>query len=430
MAHSTSKSSGGQATNLTISEAFPMASKHWGLGWFSCFLHLSPTLVVSGRLRVFDCRTSIRVTTMKLLREGQVVRQTYEVERFLGEGAFAEVYRVKHRFLGRQAMKVFKMAGMTLTETHQMLGEAIILSRIGHPNIVRVFDADLVNTAHGECAYFTMEYVAGGTLEDFWKSHGAAFVPVESSVDIARQVCRGLCVAHGEKPPIVHRDIKPPNILVGYDAGGLRARVSDFGLAKRVNPLTLLASARGTRRFKAPEVFKDSQSDSCAGDVWALGCTLYLLLSDRLPYANVPDRDLELGEFVSQQLAAPSTFNLKVDNRLDEIVMRALAPKPAHRYANAHKMLADLEAWRPSAKHIAPTKDSYSSDISKTALGPQSTADEAGARSLADQATKLAKIPGKLMEAADMMEEAFTKCPPLRERYEYQLKLWRKGLVG
>jgi serine/threonine-protein kinase len=367
---------------------------------------------------------------MRLLRDGQIIRESYEVERFLGEGAFAEVYRVKHRFLGRKAMKVFKMVGMTREEAHQMLGEAFMLSQIGHPNIVRVFDADLVKTARGEYAYFTMEYVAGGTLEDVWARHGSAFVPVETSVDIIRQVCRGLCVAHGEKPPIVHRDIKPPNILVGYDANGLRARVSDFGLAKRVNPLTLRLSAKGTRRFKAPEVFNDSQADSCAGDVWALGCTLYLLLSDRLPYANLSDEELESGEFASKQLAAPSTFNLKVDKRLDEIVMRALAPKPAQRYANAQKILTDLETWQPSAKHASRSQDSYSSDISKTALGPQSTADEAGARSLAEQAIKLAKTPSKLMEAADMMEEAITKCPPLRERFEYQLKLWRKGLVA
>lgn len=366
---------------------------------------------------------------MRLLQDGQMVRGSYEVERLLGEGAFAQVYRVKHRFLGRQAMKVFKMVGMTVEETHQMLGEAMILSRIGHPNIVRVFDADLVRTGRGECAYFTMEFVAGGTLEDFWKSHGAVFVPVETSVDIARQVCRGLCVAHSEQPPIVHRDIKPPNILVGYDAGGLRARVSDFGLAKRVNPLTYLASARGTRRFKAPEIFRNPQADSCAGDVWALGCTLYLLLTDRLPYGDVSDQDLESGDFITGRLAPPSTFNLRVDARLEEIVMRALSLKPAQRYANARKMLVDLEEWRPSAKNAGLGRDSYPTDLPKTALGPQSTVDEAGARDLADRAMKLSRQPGKLMEAADMMEEAFTKCPPLCDRYEYNLKLWRKGLV-
>jgi serine/threonine protein kinase len=180
---------------------------------------------------------------MGLLSEGQVIRGTYEVERFLGEGAFAEVYRVKHRFLGRQAMKVFKMTGMTVEETEEVLAEAILLSRLGHPNIVRVFDANVTETSRGVCGFFTMEYVAGGSLEQFWRSHGARLVPVETAVEILRQCCRGLAIAHGESPPVIHRDIKPQNILVGYDASGLRVRVSDFGLAKRVNPLTLMASA-------------------------------------------------------------------------------------------------------------------------------------------------------------------------------------------
>ena len=70
---------------------------------------------------------------MRLLEDGQIIRDTYEVERFLGEGAFAEVYRVRHRFLGRQAMKVFKRVGMSLDEINDMLGEAILLSRIGQP---------------------------------------------------------------------------------------------------------------------------------------------------------------------------------------------------------------------------------------------------------------------------------------------------------
>src|SRR6266496_3009460 len=106
---------------------------------------------------------------MSLLEEGQVIRETYEVERFLGQGAFAE--------------------------------------------------------------------------------------------------------AHREKPPIIHRDIKPQNILVGYEADGLRARVSDFGLAKKVNPLTMLATAAGTLTFKPPEAFSEHKGDSCAADVWAIGAT-------------------------------------------------------------------------------------------------------------------------------------------------------------
>src|SRR5690242_17384126 len=115
---------------------------------------------------------------MALLGEGMMIRDTYEVDRFLGEGAFAEVYRVKHRFLGRQAMKVFKAPGMTMAEVNAQLAEAITLSRMAHPNIIRVFDANTVKSSRGECAYFTMDYVAGGTLHDFWRSHGMRFVPL------------------------------------------------------------------------------------------------------------------------------------------------------------------------------------------------------------------------------------------------------------
>ena len=84
---------------------------------------------------------------MALLGTGLTIRDTYTVERFLGEGAFAEVYRVQHRFLGRQAMKVLKMPCESLDEVERLLSEAMLLSRMGHPNIVRVFDANTVDVA-------------------------------------------------------------------------------------------------------------------------------------------------------------------------------------------------------------------------------------------------------------------------------------------
>jgi serine/threonine-protein kinase len=244
-----------------------------------------------------------------LLREGQNIRDTYEVERFIGEGAFAEVYRVRHRFLGRQALKVFKRTGMTLEEIHGVLGEAILLSRIGHPNIVRVFDANTFESASGICGFFTMENVPGGSLDRFWRSHGASLVPIEMTIEIIRQVCRGIALAHAENPPIIHRDIKPQNILVGYEADGLRARVSDFGLAKKVNPLTLLATAAGTLTFKPPEAFTRAKADSCAGDVWALGVTLYVLLTDQLPFELDPERGWSNKTAFEKKLQPPCTWS-------------------------------------------------------------------------------------------------------------------------
>lgn len=367
---------------------------------------------------------------MVMLQDGQIVRGTYEVERYLGEGAFAEVYRVKHRFLGRQAMKVFKSAGMSTEETEQLLGEAILLSKIGHPNIVRVFDANITETSKGVCGFFTMEYVAGGSLEQLWRSYGTRFVPVEMAVEITRQVCRGLAVAHAENPPIIHRDIKPQNIMIGYDAEGLRARVTDFGLAKEVNPLTLMASARGTRCFKSPEAFKDFQSDSCAGDVWALGSTLYLLLADRLPYCDVGELDVFDPASFNRSMLLPSKINLEVDPLLDRILITALACKPEERYLNAQAMLSDLEKWKPNkGGNRSQSKGHIPLEMSKNALGAHTPISAGNAKQLADTALQLSKTPGKLMEAADLMEEAFNKCPDLRGKYEYQLKLWRRGMA-
>lgn len=229
---------------------------------------------------------------MSLLKEGEVIHNTYEVERFLGEGAFAEVYRVKHRFLGRQAMKVFKRIGMSVKDVEEMLSEAILLSRIGHPNIVRVFDANVTETSTGLMGFFTMEYVAGGTLDQFWRSDRRSLMPVETAVDILRQVCRGLVVAHRENPPIIHRDIKPQNILIGYDGHGLHARLSDFGLAKRVNPMTLMASSQGKEIRNCTIITTDSND-------------LVRPIHDRMPVIlpqDAEDRWLDPGEHDREQL--------------------------------------------------------------------------------------------------------------------------------
>ncbi|MGA2032913.1 MAG: serine/threonine-protein kinase [Thermoguttaceae bacterium] len=318
---------------------------------------------------------------------------------------------------------------MTIEETEEMLGEALVLSRIGHPNIIRVFDANTTDTSRGMCGFFTMEYVAGGSLERFWRSHGTRFVPVETAIDLIRQVCRGLAVAHQEQPPLVHRDIKPQNILVGYEPDGLRARVSDFGLAKHVNPLTLLASARGTPCFKPPEVFEDPQRDSCAGDVWAIGSTLYLLLTDRLPYGDLGETGALDPKCLQRPLAPPSRLNVQVDADLDSIVARSLATNPKDRYASAGAMLEDLAAWKPRpSKGSARALPAKSWEASKGALGTWSPGNQSEARKMIAKAVEFSRKANALNDAADLMEEAFNKWPDLRTQYEYQLKLWRRGV--
>lgn len=364
----------------------------------------------------------------RLLQVGDMIRDTYEVERYLSEGAFAEVYRVRHRFLGRQAMKVFKRPGMTQDEIEEMMSEAVLLSRIGHPNIVRVFDANVLETSCGQCGYFTMENIPGGSLDKFWRSHGGRLVPIETVIEIVKQVCRALKLAHTEDPPIIHRDIKPQNILIGYEADGLRARLSDFGLAKRVNKLTLLASAAGTLAFKPPEAFTQSQGDSTAGDVWAIGVTLYLLLTDSLPYEINPALGWSNQLAIDETPSPPSEFNVQVNNALDKIVMRCLAPRPDDRYANASALISALDLWKPgqTKKTLQPSATPMRS--SKDALGAGTAPNETEAEKLAGEAIRRAKENGMLMDAADLMEEAFNLWPSLRQKHATRVQLWRRGI--
>ena len=364
---------------------------------------------------------------MALLQEGQVIRDTYTVERFLGEGAFAEVYRVQHRFLGRQAMKVLKLSGASLEEIESLLAEALLLSRIGHPNVVRVFDANILEVKGARQGFLTMEYIAGGSLDRFWRSYRDSIMPVSEAVEIMKQVCAGIAVAHSEDPPIVHRDIKPQNILVGYDGAGLRVRVSDFGLAKHANPMTLLVSAKGTLSFKPPESLQNH--DSSAADVWAIGTTFYLLLTDTLPYPDLDERDIADASRFVRPLRPASVYNMNVDAALDAVLSRCLAAKPEDRYQNASELLDELSRWRPGrSSTMSSSTPSQGGSQAKSIFGRRSSSDIDAARRMINDALAASKKPGSLMSAADLLEEAINKAPELRDQYESQLKLWRRGV--
>ena len=279
---------------------------------------------------------------MALLESGEhVTGGSYVVERLLGQGAYSEVYRVRHAVLGRLAMKVLRKVG-TLAQTHRLLGEAVLLSRIGHPNVVRVFDAGTVTTAAGERGWFTMEYVAGGNLDDFRTAHTSG--PVPDTVEVLTQICAGLATAHAEDPPIVHRDLTPWNILVGEDRHGIRVRIGDFGLARRTHPDTGLASGEGTLAFMAPEALRYGIGSSTAADVYSIGVLAYLLLTDVLPH-----RDLAhtvYGADRREAPVAPSRFNHDVDAALDRLVLSTLDPAPLRRPPDATALGVALAAWQ------------------------------------------------------------------------------------
>lgn len=353
---------------------------------------------------------------MTLLACGDRVSDRIVVDRLLGEGAFAEVYRVRHDYLGWQAMKLFKQVA-SREETHEMLGEAQLLSTLGHPNVIRMFDASTVQTADGIRGFFTMEYVAGGSLERLAAAHRPA-VPVGLVVEVMAQIAAGLAVAHDHDPPILHRDLTLANVLVGYDGAGMRIRVSDFGLAKRADPFTRLASAQGTYAFMAPEVLRN-RGYGCASDVWSVGTIAYLMLTNHFPYHDGGSfSSFSLARF-NRPLLSPSRYNADVDATLDRIVLAALERDPDNRPATA-RVLADTLRERLEA--VGPVADPGGA---RAASRPPS--ERAGR--LADEALAACRVPGQLDRAADLMEEAVNLSPMLRERHLHRLTLWRRGVV-
>lgn len=361
----------------------------------------------------------------RILQDGIVINGQIMVERFLGEGAFAEVYRVKHPVLGRQAMKVFKKPLQAGDLMESLLAEAILLSRIGHPNIVRVFDAGTLTLGKESFGYMTMEYVGGGTLHDVWQAEGAVLMPAAKAVDLVRQAALGLSVAHLADPPIIHRDIKPGNILVAITGNGYVAKVSDFGLAREVNPLTLMATAAGTLPFKAPEVFTTNKADSATADVWSLGVVLYLLLTDEMPYCLAPDEPPQPRHF-KQPLTPPSRVHFECDASLDDIVLRALSYDPASRYRHAGEICEALQIWKPSS---VPNPAASSSPHSQKTILPVAGSESRDQAALLLKAAYVKAGTGAFASAADMLEEAIRADPALRASHESRIRLWRMGVA-
>lgn len=366
---------------------------------------------------------------MTILEPGQIINNTYEVENYIGEGAFAEVYRVKHRFLGRQALKVFKTPGMSIKDIDIYLSEAVILSKIDHPNIVRVFDANVFNLTNNNFGFFTMEYLPGGSLEKLWLSHGYSLMQVNQVVEIIYQVCSGISIAHAENPPIIHRDIKPQNILLGFNQDKLLVKMSDFGLAKKVNPLTLMASARGTIGFKAPETLENPLQDSCSGDVWAIGVTFFLLLTDMMPFGKMGATDWYQKEQYKKPRRLAGQINLNVDKELENILSSALSVNPKERFSNASEMLMEIRKWQKNNQKNIPDNQ-YSKSTTEYSNEDETKEKNNQADIFVDKALELSLFPSKLNQAVNLMAQAFDLNPKLHIRYDYQVDLWRKGFSG
>lgn len=343
---------------------------------------------------------------LERLGAGELIRDTYTIVRHIGSGAFGDVYLSRHRYMGLQALKVFSRQ-----EGTDALEEAYLLTKLSHPNIVRVFEANEFDHAGETYGYFSMEYVDGGTLLNIMDCN----LPIEARIGLGRDILSGLAFAHSQVPPIIHRDISPTNILIDQGNERLLAKVSDFGLAKHVDPQSLVASAAGKYLYMAPESFLGKHST--ATDVYSAAIVLFELFTGRHPFRvglSVSATASEMASIVResrvQSIPNVSDFCSDLGNHWNALFQGALAHDYEERPITAQDFLAQF---------IVACE-------SRPSTTPVATDDTSG---LVAEAKKLAEQADTLNDAIEILERACHLDPRVRERYAGMLSLWKRGIV-
>jgi len=313
---------------------------------------------------------------MATLAKGEIIDDTYEVQFFIGEGAFGETYRVNHKFLGTQVLKLFKEKYVQETDITIVTKEARILSKITHPNIVRVFETNSFSKNGKELYYLTMGFVSGETLGQLVTRKGPLLIPL--AISIQKDILTGLQCVQEQPRTIVHRDINPDNILVSYEKNRPVALIADFGLAQSMDQLSNLPGAAGRFPYFAPECFFGAYLPS--SDIFSAGIVLYQMITGRHPW----EYDLKFAgedheKLITAILSArkckvtkASVYNAACSAELDRIILKALSKNLDKRYKLASAFLNDLNEYEHepkaassiavnggSASSVVPSNDGY-----------------------------------------------------------------------
>ena len=257
----------------------------------------------------------------------------YQILRKLGAGGMANVYLAEDQELGRRvAIKILNDRHANDEQfVERFRREAKNAAALSHPNIVSIYDRGEAEGTY----YIAMEYLDGRSLKELILSRGDA--PIAVVVEYARQILSALKFAH--RHGIVHRDIKPHNVLV--DGEG-RVKVTDFGIARAgASQMTEAGSIVGTAQYLSPEQARGADVDQ-RSDLYSLGVLMYEMLTGEVPFSG--DTPVEIAmKHLSQTPAPPSTIRRDVPHDLDMVVMRTLAKSPDDRYQSADEMEADLD---------------------------------------------------------------------------------------
>lgn len=266
-----------------------------------------------------------------MLTEGMYIADRYEILGKVGAGGMSDVYKAKDLTLGRfVAIKVLKAEfSEDINFVTKFRSEAQAAAGLEHPNIVNIYDVGSENGLH----YIVMEYVEGITLKAYIEKKGQ--LSFKEAVSIAIQVGRGIEAAHNKN--IVHRDIKPQNIMISTEG---KVKVTDFGIARAATSNTISSDVMGSVHYSSPEQARNGFVDG-KSDIYSLGIVMYEMVTGRVPF----DGDTMVAvaiQHLQEEIVPPSVYAPNLPISMEKIILKCTQKNPDRRYASMTALLADL----------------------------------------------------------------------------------------
>lgn len=266
-----------------------------------------------------------------MLNPGTYLQDRYEILGRIGSGGMSVVYKAKCHTLNRLvAIKVLKeefASDENFVSKFKM--EAQAAARLSHPNIVNVYDV----VDEGDLHYIVMELIEGITLKSYIEKKG--FLENKEAIGIAIQVAQGIAAAHEQH--IIHRDIKPQNMIISKDGN---VKVADFGIARAVSSQTMNATAVGSVHYISPEQARGGYCDE-RSDIYSFGITMYEMVTGRVPFEGDNTVAVALAH-LETPITPPSQLNPAVSSGLEQIILKCTQKKPDRRYSSIGDVITDL----------------------------------------------------------------------------------------
>ncbi|MBE5866386.1 MAG: Stk1 family PASTA domain-containing Ser/Thr kinase [Lachnospiraceae bacterium] len=267
-----------------------------------------------------------------MIKIGMMIGDRYEILEKIGTGGMSDVYKAKCHKLNRfVAVKVLKQE---FSENGNFVSkfrtEAQAAAGLAHPNIVNVYDVGEENGIH----YIVMELVEGITLKQYIEKK--ARLSYKEAVSIAIQVSMGIEAAHNNH--IIHRDIKPQNIMISKDG---KVKVTDFGIAKAATSNTITSNVMGSVHYTSPEQARGGYSDE-KSDIYSLGVTMFEMLTGRVPFNGETTVAIAI-KHIQEELPSPKEYVTEIPTSVENIVLKCCQKSPDRRYQNMAELVADLK---------------------------------------------------------------------------------------